>query len=251
MTFKLVDLEDPESYRSILYGRSIWLQIVAGPGEPTWKEGGVLGARVHGPGMLPTVLVAPSDAASGPTAANNGQRNGVSRPNTTTACAPSNQRGTNIPASTGIGIGHPGSPISTSGGWTDGGFPAGGITSTGGGGTSLTTATVESGTAGGARSERRANPAVGEGNTDPHRPVGVPFPFKAAASKQGESATNETVLRLMNKSAIVNCRWTVRPVRPDGESIPALAGEEVSNMDCIYLEQARFCCAFHAVISWC
>ncbi|CAN0577753.1 unnamed protein product, partial [Laminaria digitata] len=58
-TFKLIDLEDPESYRSIIYGQSVWLQLVAGSGEPTWKQGGVIGARVHGPGMLPTVVIDP------------------------------------------------------------------------------------------------------------------------------------------------------------------------------------------------
>lgn len=61
VTFKLIDLEDPESYRSIFYGRPVWLQIVPGQGDPTWKQGSVLGARVHGPGMLPTVIIDPND----------------------------------------------------------------------------------------------------------------------------------------------------------------------------------------------
>lgn len=84
------------------------------------------------------------------------------------------------------------------------------------------------------------NSAVGGGNTDANRPVGVPYPFKAAASKQGDHSggTNETVLRLMNKSALVNCRWTIRPVLPDGQSVPGKAGAEISNMDYIFLEQA-------------
>ena len=60
----MIDLEDPESYRSIFYGRSVWLQIVPGPGEPTWKQGSVLGARVHGPGMLPTVVIDPNEATA-------------------------------------------------------------------------------------------------------------------------------------------------------------------------------------------
>lgn len=60
----MIDLEDPESYRSIFYGKPVWLQIVPGPGEPTWREGSVLGARVHGPGMLPTVVIDPNDAAA-------------------------------------------------------------------------------------------------------------------------------------------------------------------------------------------
>lgn len=64
VTFKLIDLEDPESYRSIFYGRSVWLQIVPGQGDPTWKQGSVLGARVHGPGMLPTVVIDPNDSST-------------------------------------------------------------------------------------------------------------------------------------------------------------------------------------------
>lgn len=73
----MVDLEDPESFRSIFYGRSVWLQIVPGPGEPTWKQGSVLGARVHGPGMLPTVVIDPNEAtASSSMAHQPGKRNG-------------------------------------------------------------------------------------------------------------------------------------------------------------------------------
>lgn len=41
----------------------------------------------------------------------------------------------------------------------------------------------------------------------------------------------------MNKNAIVNCRWTVRPVRSDGQSLPGKDGKEVSNMDYVYFEQ--------------
>lgn len=43
--------------------------------------------------------------------------------------------------------------------------------------------------------------------------------------------------RVMNKNAIVNCRWTVRPVRSDGQSLPGKDGKEVSNMDYVYFEQ--------------
>lgn len=45
--------------------------------------------------------------------------------------------------------------------------------------------------------------------------------------------------RAMNKSAIVNCRWTVRPVRSDGQSLPGKDGKEVSNMDHVFFEQVR------------
>ncbi|CAM9438995.1 unnamed protein product, partial [Choristocarpus tenellus] len=144
-TFKLIDLEEPASFRSILYGQSVWLQIVSGPGEPTWRQGSVLGARVHGPGILPT--------------------NGV----------------------------QPGSRIV-------------------------------------------------KDNNDPNREVGVPFPFKAASSKPGDGngAMNETFVRLLNKNAVVNCRWIVRPVHPNGRSKPEKMGHEVANMDYIYLEQDFF-----------
>lgn len=71
ITFKLIDYEDPESCRSILYGRSVWLQVISGPGEPTWKQGSAIGARVRGPGVLPTVEIdsrhkGASCSASGP-----------------------------------------------------------------------------------------------------------------------------------------------------------------------------------------
>lgn len=43
--------------------------------------------------------------------------------------------------------------------------------------------------------------------------------------------------RAMNKSAIINCRWTIRPVRSDGQSLLGKDGKEVSNLDYVYLEQ--------------
>lgn len=43
--------------------------------------------------------------------------------------------------------------------------------------------------------------------------------------------------RMINKSVIMNCRWIVRPVRPDGELVPSLLGTEVRNMDHVYFEQ--------------
>ncbi|CAM9869182.1 unnamed protein product [Ectocarpus sp. 6 AP-2014] len=88
----------------------------------------------------------------------------------------------------------------------------------------------------------RVSSAVGGGNTDANRPVGVPYPFKAAGSKHGGAGgtANETLLRAMNKSAIVNCRWTIRPVRSDGQSLLGKDGKEVSNLDYVYLEQDFF-----------
>lgn len=42
---------------------------------------------------------------------------------------------------------------------------------------------------------------------------------------------------MINKSVIMNCRWIVKPVRPDGEAVPSLLGTEVRNMDYVYFEQ--------------
>ena len=52
----------------------------------------------------------------------------------------------------------------------------------------------------------------------------------------------------MNKNAIVNCRWTVRPVRSDGQSLPGKDGKEVSNMDYVYFEQVGWRASFVCVV---
>ena len=52
--FKLVELSDPGSYRSIKFGDHVWLQIYAGSGEPSWKNGSVVGAKVYEATSLPT-----------------------------------------------------------------------------------------------------------------------------------------------------------------------------------------------------
>ncbi|CAM9593530.1 unnamed protein product [Ectocarpus sp. 12 AP-2014] len=227
VTFKMIDLEDPESYRSIFYGKPVWLQIVPGPGEPTWREGSVLGARVHGPGMLPTVVIDPNDAAA---ASSMAHQTAHSRPGTSESTPGPGTRRPVLTHGASSGRGNAGGNARESpgggGGWAESSFLPGG--GGGGGGEGVGAARVSS--------------AVGGGNTDANRPVGVPYPFKAAGSKHGGAGgtANETLLRAMNKSAIVNCRWTIRPVRSDGQSLLGKDGNEVSNLDYVYLEQDFF-----------
>ncbi|GMF13304.1 unnamed protein product [Phytophthora lilii] len=45
--FTLLDLADVRSAGSIRYGDSVWLQLSVGPGEVSWEQGGVLGAKVR------------------------------------------------------------------------------------------------------------------------------------------------------------------------------------------------------------
>ncbi|CAM9120335.1 unnamed protein product, partial [Hapterophycus canaliculatus] len=244
VTFKLIDLEDPESYRSILYGRSVWLQIVPGPGEPTWKQGSVLGARVHGPGMLPTVVIDPNDpTASLSMAHHSGEDRRRRRADGGSFLTRVHRVATPVTAAVGKGItigNDPGNSVGGGGGGAESslarrsggeGSGVGGGRPGGGGG------------AGGvATGAERGSSAVGGGNTDANRLVGIPYPFRAAATKHGSAngATNETLMRAMNKSAIVNCRWTVRPVLSDGQSLPGKDGKEVSNMDHVFFEQDFF-----------
>ncbi|KAL4171807.1 hypothetical protein KRP22_006985 [Phytophthora ramorum] len=43
----LLDLADVRSAGSIRYGDSVWLQLSVGPGDVSWEQGGVLGAKVR------------------------------------------------------------------------------------------------------------------------------------------------------------------------------------------------------------
>ncbi|KAG2773283.1 hypothetical protein PC116_g27742 [Phytophthora cactorum] len=45
--FTLLDLVDVRSAGSIRYGDSVWLQLSVGPGDVSWEQGGVLGAKVR------------------------------------------------------------------------------------------------------------------------------------------------------------------------------------------------------------
>lgn len=67
----------------------------------------------------------------------------------------------------------------------------------GGGGWAEVAKVAIAGSGGEGASGVRLNAAVGGGNTDANRPVGVPYPFRAASTKHGDSSggTNETVLR--------------------------------------------------------
>ncbi|KAJ1447159.1 hypothetical protein M885DRAFT_409632, partial [Pelagophyceae sp. CCMP2097] len=58
--FKIVDMADLASCKAVQFGDFVYLQIVAGAGEPSWRNGSVVGARVHEVEGLPTV---PLDAS--------------------------------------------------------------------------------------------------------------------------------------------------------------------------------------------
>lgn len=92
-----------------------------------------------------------------------------------------------------------GTPVAPPGAGNSGGGspgnPGGGI---GGGGAESSLAHWgEGGVRGAAGEVARVSSAVGGGNTDANRPVGVPYPFRAAAAKHGGAggAANETLLR--------------------------------------------------------
>lgn len=53
--FKLLNLSDLQSGNPIKYGDSVWLQIAAGPGDPGWENGSVLGARIREAPLLKTL----------------------------------------------------------------------------------------------------------------------------------------------------------------------------------------------------
>ena len=55
--FKLLELEEPGSHKACRFGDAVWLQICGGPGEPSWRHGSVVGAKVIGACNLPTVPV--------------------------------------------------------------------------------------------------------------------------------------------------------------------------------------------------
>lgn len=53
--FKLIELEDPRTYKAVHFGDDVWLQIFSGNGEPSWRNGSVVGAKVRQATHLPTV----------------------------------------------------------------------------------------------------------------------------------------------------------------------------------------------------
>ena len=60
--FKLLELEEPGSHKACRFGDAVWLQICGGPGEPSWRHGSVVGAKVVGACNLPTVPIDPNVA---------------------------------------------------------------------------------------------------------------------------------------------------------------------------------------------
>jgi hypothetical protein len=54
-----------------VFGSRVWLLIEPGTGDPTWRQGSVLGARVYEPGSVPTVKlhIKPTAAATASAAA--------------------------------------------------------------------------------------------------------------------------------------------------------------------------------------
>jgi hypothetical protein len=60
--FTLLDLADVRSAGSIRYGDSVWLQLSVGPGEVSWEQGGVLGAKVREAPQLKALGLLDDDA---------------------------------------------------------------------------------------------------------------------------------------------------------------------------------------------
>ncbi|RLN60669.1 hypothetical protein BBJ29_008325 [Phytophthora kernoviae] len=60
--FTMLDLVDVRSAGSIRYGDSVWLQLSVGPGDVTWEQGGVLGAKVREAPQLKALGLMDDDA---------------------------------------------------------------------------------------------------------------------------------------------------------------------------------------------
>ncbi|OWZ08948.1 hypothetical protein PHMEG_00018433, partial [Phytophthora megakarya] len=60
--FTLLDLADVRSAGSIRYGDSVWLQLSVGPGDVSWEQGGVLGAKVREAPQLKALGLLDDDA---------------------------------------------------------------------------------------------------------------------------------------------------------------------------------------------
>lgn len=59
--FTLIDLTDVRSANTIRYGDAVWLQLSIGPGETTWEQGGVLGAKVREAPQLKALALSSED----------------------------------------------------------------------------------------------------------------------------------------------------------------------------------------------
>ncbi|RLN92463.1 hypothetical protein BBJ28_00002902 [Nothophytophthora sp. Chile5] len=60
--FTLLDLADVRSAGSLRYGDSVWLQLSVGPGDVSWEQGGVLGAKVREAPQLKALGLLDDDA---------------------------------------------------------------------------------------------------------------------------------------------------------------------------------------------
>ncbi|RLN20357.1 hypothetical protein BBJ28_00013691 [Nothophytophthora sp. Chile5] len=60
--FTLLDLTDVRSAGSLRYGDSVWLQLSVGPGDVSWEQGGVLGAKVREAPQLKALGLLDDDA---------------------------------------------------------------------------------------------------------------------------------------------------------------------------------------------
>ncbi|EGZ12685.1 hypothetical protein PHYSODRAFT_438959, partial [Phytophthora sojae] len=60
--FTLLDLADVRSASSVRYGDSVWLQLSVGPGDVSWEQGGVLGAKVREAPQLKALGLLDDDA---------------------------------------------------------------------------------------------------------------------------------------------------------------------------------------------
>lgn len=60
--FTLLDLADVRSAGSIRYGDAVWLQLSVGPGDVSWEQGGVLGAKVREAPQLKALGLMDDDA---------------------------------------------------------------------------------------------------------------------------------------------------------------------------------------------
>lgn len=59
--FTLIDLTDVRSANTIRYGDAVWLQLSIGPGETSWEQGGVLGAKVREAPQLKALALSSED----------------------------------------------------------------------------------------------------------------------------------------------------------------------------------------------
>ena len=77
IVFTLVDMLDPPSMRPVKSGGSVWLCAATGSGEPTWRNGSVVAARVGAAMDLSTVGQMPNSKIRNPDTQTAGRQVGV------------------------------------------------------------------------------------------------------------------------------------------------------------------------------